>query len=332
MVPDRGESTYFAPFTRILASRGALSPMVMVAAEIPPGLSLEQWTELPIEETEPAARVFTQRWAGPLVGVSDSMPLVLVAAGTAVGEQWTRTLELFKRWLERSRANTTPALLLGDAGRADLVRLAARFGVPFVPAVDWGSSETVKLAAEAIFSTVERHTAQHAAPLRHSRPVRGTVRWSSPFSVSPAGDDSSADYAAAAAGHVSSRANVVHIQPFGDNILVDAQHEAITPSGLVIPDTAAHPSQTGTVLAVGPGRWDEESDRHIPLGVSEGDTIIFSKYGGTEIKYNGQPILVLGPSDVLAVVNTTGAAEIARRRGNATLEKKIGGSTEMHRK
>ncbi|MCH9641394.1 MAG: co-chaperone GroES, partial [Actinomycetia bacterium] len=76
-----------------------------------------------------------------------------------------------------------------------------------------------------------------------------------------------------------------------------------TASGLVIPDTAKEKPQEGTVVAVGHGRWDEDGDKRIPLEVSEGDVVIYSKYGGTEIKYNNEEYLILSARDVLAVVN-----------------------------
>ena len=77
--------------------------------------------------------------------------------------------------------------------------------------------------------------------------------------------------------------------------------EQTTASGLVIPDTAKEKPQEGTVLAVGPGRVDDKGNR-IPVDVNEGDLVIFSKYGGTEVKYNGEEDLVLPARDVLAVI------------------------------
>jgi chaperonin GroES len=100
--------------------------------------------------------------------------------------------------------------------------------------------------------------------------------------------------------HVAS----VNIKPLEDKILVQANEaETTTASGLVIPDTAKEKPQEGTVVAVGPGRWDEDGEKRIPLDVAEGDTVIYSKYGGTEIKYNGEEYLILSARDVLAVVN-----------------------------
>ncbi|BCJ64498.1 hypothetical protein GCM10009779_15470 [Polymorphospora rubra] len=97
-------------------------------------------------------------------------------------------------------------------------------------------------------------------------------------------------------------ATKVAIKPLEDRILVQANEaETTTASGLVIPDTAKEKPQEGTVLAVGPGRIDEKGNR-IPVDVQVGDTVVYSKYGGTEIKYAGEEYLVLSARDVLAVI------------------------------
>ena len=94
------------------------------------------------------------------------------------------------------------------------------------------------------------------------------------------------------------------LEPLDDRIVVKpGEEEETTVSGIVIPDTAKEKPQEGTVVAVGPGRWDEDGEKRIPLDVSEGDVVIYSKYGGTEIKYNGEEYLILSARDVLAVVN-----------------------------
>ena len=94
----------------------------------------------------------------------------------------------------------------------------------------------------------------------------------------------------------------VAIKPLDDRIVVPPRAaEPPTASGLVIPDTAKEKPQEGKVLAVGPGRVDDSGNR-IPVDVQEGDVVIFSKYGGTEVKYNGEEYLVLPARDVLAVV------------------------------
>jgi len=94
----------------------------------------------------------------------------------------------------------------------------------------------------------------------------------------------------------------VAIKPLEDRIVVQANEaETTTASGLVIPDTAKEKPQEGTVLAVGAGRFDDKGNR-IPVDVKVGDTVIYSKYGGTEVKYNGEEYLVLSARDVLAVI------------------------------
>ena len=95
----------------------------------------------------------------------------------------------------------------------------------------------------------------------------------------------------------------VNIKPLEDRILVQTlEAEQTTASGLVIPDTAKEKPQEGTVIATGPGRFDEAGEKRIPLDVKVGDTVIYSKYGGTEVKYNGQEYLLLSARDILAVV------------------------------
>ncbi|AIG63716.1 molecular chaperone GroES [Corynebacterium atypicum] len=94
----------------------------------------------------------------------------------------------------------------------------------------------------------------------------------------------------------------VNITPLEDRILVQINEaETTTKSGLVIPDTAKERPQEATVIAVGKGRFDADGKR-VPVDVEEGDTVIFSRYGGTEIKYDGQDYLILSARDVLAVV------------------------------
>ncbi|MFN8184281.1 MAG: co-chaperone GroES [Candidatus Nanopelagicales bacterium] len=95
----------------------------------------------------------------------------------------------------------------------------------------------------------------------------------------------------------------VAIKPLEDRILVQPlDAEQTTASGLVIPDTAKEKPQEGKVLAVGPGRFDEDGEKRIPLDISVGDVVVYSKYGGTEIKFEGEDYLILSARDVLAVV------------------------------
>ena len=94
----------------------------------------------------------------------------------------------------------------------------------------------------------------------------------------------------------------LNIKPLGDRLVVKPlEDEEVTPSGIVLPETAKEKPQKGEVLAIGPGARDDEGKR-IPMDVSEGDEILFAKYGGTEIKLNGDKLLILRESDVLAII------------------------------
>ena len=92
------------------------------------------------------------------------------------------------------------------------------------------------------------------------------------------------------------------LQPLGDRLIVEVlEEEETTTSGIVLPDTAKEKPQRGKVLAVGPGSRNDEG-KIIPMEIAEGDEIIFSKYGGTEIKLGTDDVLILRESDVLAKV------------------------------
>jgi chaperonin GroES len=95
----------------------------------------------------------------------------------------------------------------------------------------------------------------------------------------------------------------MNLKPLGDRVIVQAtEEEETTASGIVLPDTAKEKPQKGKVLAVGEGKWDEDGEKRIPLDVGEGDEVLYSKYGGTEITVDGEELLVLRESDVLAKV------------------------------
>jgi chaperonin GroES len=95
----------------------------------------------------------------------------------------------------------------------------------------------------------------------------------------------------------------MNLQPLDDRIVVlPNESEETTASGLVIPDTAKEKPQQGKVLAAGPGRRSEQTGEIIPLGIKEGDTVVYSKYGGTEITVDGDELLILTSRDVLAIV------------------------------
>ena len=94
------------------------------------------------------------------------------------------------------------------------------------------------------------------------------------------------------------------LKPLGDRIVVKPkdEDESRTPSGLVIPDTAKEKPQLGEVLAAGPGAWNEAGTDRVALDVAVGDLVFYSKYGGTEVKVDGEEYLVLSARDVLAVL------------------------------
>jgi chaperonin GroES len=93
------------------------------------------------------------------------------------------------------------------------------------------------------------------------------------------------------------------IQPLEDRVVIrPLDAEQVTSSGLVIPDTAKEKPQEGEVIAVGPGRLDDNGKR-IPVDVSEGDRVLYSKYAGTEVKIDGEELLVVPSRDILAKIN-----------------------------
>ncbi|WEV47143.1 co-chaperone GroES [Bifidobacterium sp. ESL0690] len=95
----------------------------------------------------------------------------------------------------------------------------------------------------------------------------------------------------------------ISLTPLEDKIIVkQAEAETQTASGLYIPDNAKEKPQQGEVLAVGPGRRDDNGNR-IPMDVKVGDKVLYSKYGGTEVHYNGEDYLIVGARDVLAIMN-----------------------------
>jgi chaperonin GroES len=91
------------------------------------------------------------------------------------------------------------------------------------------------------------------------------------------------------------------LKPLGDRLIVKPiEEEETTASGIVLPDTAKEKPQKGKVVAVGDGKWDEDGEKRIPLDVSEGDEVLYSKYGGNDIVVDGEDLLVLKESDILA--------------------------------
>ncbi len=93
-------------------------------------------------------------------------------------------------------------------------------------------------------------------------------------------------------------------RPLHDRVVVRRiEGEEKTKGGIIIPDTAKEKPQEGEVIAVGPGRFNEDGDERIPMDISVGDKVIYSKYGGTEVKYAGEEYLILSARDVLAIVS-----------------------------
>ena len=94
------------------------------------------------------------------------------------------------------------------------------------------------------------------------------------------------------------------IEPLEDRVVIrPLEGEEVTASGLVIPDTAKEKPQEGEVIATGPGRWDEDGEKRIPVDVKEGDRVLYSKYAGTEVKIEGEELLVVPSRDILARIN-----------------------------
>ena len=92
------------------------------------------------------------------------------------------------------------------------------------------------------------------------------------------------------------------LKPLGDRLVVKPlEGEEVTASGIVLPETAKEKPQKGTILSVGPGERDEDGD-YIPMDVKSGDTVLFAKYSGTEIKVDGKKLLILRESDILAIL------------------------------
>ena len=97
----------------------------------------------------------------------------------------------------------------------------------------------------------------------------------------------------------------MNLKPLGDRVIVRAiDEEETTASGLLLPDTAKEKPQKGEIVAAGEGRWDEDGEKRVPLDVSKGDIVLYSKYGGTDIKVDGEDLLVLRESDILAIVES----------------------------
>ncbi len=94
------------------------------------------------------------------------------------------------------------------------------------------------------------------------------------------------------------------LRPLADRVIVEPlDKEETTPGGILLPETAKEKPQEGKVVAVGPGRWDEEGKKRVDMDVKLDDTVIFAKYSGTEIKLGETKYLILGEKDILAVMD-----------------------------
>ncbi len=95
----------------------------------------------------------------------------------------------------------------------------------------------------------------------------------------------------------------LNLRPLADRVIVEPlEREETTAGGILLPETAKEKPQEGRILAIGPGRWDEEGKKRVPLEVSVNDRIVYAKYSGTEIKLGDKKLLILGEKDILAVI------------------------------
>jgi chaperonin GroES len=98
-------------------------------------------------------------------------------------------------------------------------------------------------------------------------------------------------------------ADKLNLRPLADRVIVEPlDKEEVTPGGILLPETAKEKPQEGRVVSVGPGRWDEDGKKRVEMEVSQGDTVIFAKYSGTEIKLSEKKYLILSEKDILAVL------------------------------
>src|SRR3954466_5042894 len=126
-------------------------------------------------------------------------------------------------------------------------------------------------------------------PMRYSD---ARCRWHSPP------ESANPDFSTTQGGHPH-----IKLKPLGDRLIGRRiGGEGGTASGIVLPDTGKEKPQKGEVIAVGDGRYDDDGEKRIPLDVTAGDTVLYSKYGGTEISFDGEDLLVLRESDVLAKI------------------------------
>jgi chaperonin GroES len=106
----------------------------------------------------------------------------------------------------------------------------------------------------------------------------------------------------------------MNVQPLADRLILEVLEEEATVSGIVLPDTAKEKPQRGRILAVGPGSRNSETGERIPMDLAEGDEVVFSRYGGSEIKLGNEDVLILRESDVLAKVTPPASNRTSKRK------------------
>jgi len=95
----------------------------------------------------------------------------------------------------------------------------------------------------------------------------------------------------------------MNLKPLGDRVVVEPlEQEEKTASGIILPETAKEKPQEGTILAVGPGKFDDAGEKRLPMDVEVGNTVLFAKYAGTEVKLDDKKVLILRESDIMAIV------------------------------
>lgn len=332
--PSRGDATYFAPFAHLLASRDTFAPLLTFTApdeEMATTLIGSRWKTLsPSSKNVPFALV-TQRWAEPLAAVSAAMPVVFVTRQPSSGS-------LFAAFVEQTRATSRPAIVMSGASARELTRESARAGASFVPINCRRPTRSDRaLAIEAVTAAIDRFTARTdvlrpcapderiaegygLASIRH-RPVRDLI----------AGRGRPSATLASLSGNafrdIADLFSVYGTEPTGELAEVRAPSGAAVPRDKVVvvqvtQGKGYRPSgrdltgehRAGKVVGVSFSRGESSKTLRVPppaqrddqrpaaLDVVEGDSIIYDKYGGTEIRYSGEEYLILSARDVIAVV------------------------------
>lgn len=333
MAIDRsgGDAKYFAPFAHLLASRDTFAPLLTFTApdeEAPTTLIGSRWKTLsPSSKNMPFALV-TQRWAEPLAAVSAAMPVVFVTHHPSSGA-------LVAALLEQTRATSRPAIVMSGASARELTRESARAGASFVPINCRRPTRSDRaLAIEAVTAAIDRFTApassadvllMHHTPgersggadvlaaTRHRLAVRDrsvaltglsgnafrdladlfAIYGSAP-TTAPA--ELAVSTGAVAVSH--DKVVVVHVTkgyrpPVRD---IKGEHGA----GKVVGVSLSYGGEAKTLIVPTPAHRDDR--RPAVMDVAEGDSIIYDKYGGTEIRYSGEEYLILSARDVIEVV------------------------------